>query len=202
MSRARASKRSAAMTGNIVKRLCALSLIVAIASALACGGDGDPKEAREMYKRALDLQAEQQNAAALAVFRELLEKYPGASFRSDVESNISFIENLFEMERRGRSRIVVDHLKALARACERYKRRRGAYPAELGALVPEYIEKIPSCPWGHVYNYRTEPNRRGKPRQKYFLACFGSDGIPGGEEDAFDCIVKEGEFIQIHEWLR
>lgn len=189
------------MTSNM-KHFCALSLIVAVASALACGGDGDPKEAREMYKRALGLHAEQKSGAALIAFRELLEKYPEASFRSDVESNISFIEHLFEMERRGRSRIVVDHLKALARACERYKAKRGAYPAELGALVPEYIEKIPSCPWGYAYNYRTEPDKRGKPHQYYFLACFGSDGIPGGEEDTFDCIVKEGEFIQIHEWLR
>jgi hypothetical protein len=190
------------MTSNIMKYLCVLSLIVAVASALACGDDGDPKEAREMYKRALGLQAEQKSGAALEAFRELLEKYPQASFRSDVESSISFIEHLFEMERRGRSRIVVDHLKALALACERYKAGRGAYPAELGALVPEHIEKIPSCPWGHAYNYRTESSKRGKPHQYYFLACFGSDGIPGGGEDAFDCIVKEGEFIQIHEWLR
>jgi hypothetical protein len=185
-----------------MKRLCVLSLIVAIASALACGGDSDPKEAREMYRRALDLHAEQKSSAALTAFRELLEKYPKASFRSDVESNISFIEHLFEIERRGRSRIVVDDLKALAYACERYKARHGAYPAELGALMPEHIEKIPSCPWGYAYNYRTEPGKRGKPHQYYILACFGSDGIPGGEEDAFDCIVKEGEFIQIHEWLR
>ena len=185
-----------------MKRLCAVLSIAAAAFALACGGDSDPKEAREMYNLALDLQAEQQNGAALAAFKEILKKYPEVSFRGDVEENISFIENLSEMERRGRARIVVDDLKALARACERYNLKHDAYPAELEALVPEYLQKIPACPWGTGYNYRTEPDRKGGPHRYYFLACFGSDGIPGGEEEAFDCIVKEGEFIQIHEWLR
>ena len=185
-----------------MKRLCTLNFVGLVVFFLGCGGGSDPKEAREMHKRALNLQAEEKNTEALAAYQELLEKYPQASFRGDVESSISFIEALFEMERRGRARIVVDDLKAVALACERYKLKHGAYPAELEALVPEYLKKIPTCPWGYRYNYRTEPGKKEKPHQYYFLACFGSDGIPGGEEDAFDCIVKEGEFIQLHEWLR
>lgn len=49
-----------------------------------------------------------------------------------------------------------------------------------------YIKKLPEDPWGRPYQY-DNPGRRGSG---YDLYSLGSDGSPGGEEDAADIYAE------------
>lgn len=49
-----------------------------------------------------------------------------------------------------------------------------------------YIKKLPEDPWGRPYQY-DYPGRRGSSFDLYSL---GSDGAPGGEEDAADIYAE------------
>lgn len=168
---------------------------------MSCGEKSDPPAAREIYRRAVDAQGAGNVEEAEALFRRVAEEFPNTRVATEAQEQIRFLENLREIERRGRARRAVEHLKAIARACERYRAAKGQYPTSITELTPEWLATVPEGVWGHPYHYRTETDAKGR-RHKYFLACFGSDGIPGGTEDAFDLIVKDGEFVQIHEWLR
>jgi hypothetical protein len=78
-----------------------------------------------------------------------------------------------------------------ARALQRYRDRRRAWPTHLSALVPDYLDRVPWDPWGRELLYRAKPSGRG-----YVLACYGADGEPGGEGDDRDWLVENGSFVR------
>lgn len=168
---------------------------------LSCASEED--KAKVLYEKAMQFDGEKKHAEAIEVYYQILAEYPQFSSTQSVKENLMFDEALLEMSRRAKARLAMDALKVLAKACEKYFKRNQQYPESLEALLPDYLGEISLDPWGFPYNYRVEPDpETAKAHQKYFLASFGSDGIPGGEEDEFDLIVKDGEFYQIHEWLR
>ncbi len=92
-------------------------------------------------------------------------------------------------------------IKELQTALQVYRTEQGRAPTQaqgLDALLnkpaiepvpakypPEgYLETrvLPKDPWNNDYVYLT-PGRRGEP---YEILCYGSDGEPGGNEDAAD----------------
>lgn len=38
-------------------------------------------------------------------------------------------------------------------ACQQYRRDRGAYPDRLQALLPDYLQQLPSAKWGKPFSY-------------------------------------------------
>ena len=74
----------------------------------------------------------------------------------------------------------------MASALRLYRIKHGAYPEKLDALVPEFIDKLPTDPFsGREYVYRKE----GKGFILYSLGVNMTDD--GGVEDPED---REAEF--------
>ena len=92
-------------------------------------------------------------------------------------------------------------VKLLAQAVRQYQMEQGRLPTQeqglealvkkpTAAPVPEkypaegYLESraVPQDPWGHAYEYLA-PGREGLP---FEVLSYGSDGEPGGQEDAAD----------------
>jgi len=76
----------------------------------------------------------------------------------------------------------------VSRAIEAYRVRERRVPGALEDLVPARLAAVPRDPWDRSLEY--EPRDRG-----YRLMCRGSDGVPGGDGDAADVIVENGEFV-------
>lgn len=60
-----------------------------------------------------------------------------------------------------------------------YLRNDSVFPAKIGDLYPEYIEKRPLDPWKREYQYR-EPGGSGRP---FDVWSMGVDGRSGTEDD-------------------
>ena len=60
-----------------------------------------------------------------------------------------------------------------------YMENNAASPASLEALVPEYMEDVPTDPWGHPYTYRFP----GTHNKDFDIESGGPDGSIGGEDD-------------------
>lgn len=80
-------------------------------------------------------------------------------------------------------------------ALDTYRLDNGTYPKTLEELRksdkptwdgPYMPKDIPLDPWGNPYVYKT-PGEDGAP---YYLASYGSDGQPGGTDDAEDITHK------------
>lgn len=89
----------------------------------------------------------------------------------------------------------ISQMQSLESALNTYRLDVGSYPESLAELRESKNEKwdgpylpksVPKDPWGNNYIYRT-PGEDGNP---FYLATYGKDGQPGGENDAEDIIHK------------
>lgn len=60
-----------------------------------------------------------------------------------------------------------------------YLENNATYPASLEALVPDYMESVPTDPWGNSYTYRFP----GTHNKDFDVESGGPDGSIGGEDD-------------------
>ena len=58
---------------------------------------------------------------------------------------------LFQNQQKKRAAQCAMNLDAIAEACKRYASEEGGFPQSLSALVPTYLDSLPSCPSGGVY---------------------------------------------------
>jgi general secretion pathway protein G len=88
----------------------------------------------------------------------------------------------------GEAGIAVVGVRDLAAAIDRYRARYHHIPDEkqgLSALVPDFIEHIPTDPWGNAYVY--QPNTDWAD-----VLSYGPDGRPGGDGTAADISARFG----------
>ena len=82
----------------------------------------------------------------------------------------------------------VGHAVETARAVQSYRWRTGRWPDSLDDLMPKMIKEAPIDPWGRPLQYE-------KRKNGYRLSCLGGDGRVGGDGDATDFVVINGNFV-------
>ncbi len=182
---------------NNIRLFFVILISAALLITISCG----EKEDELLLQEARLLQEGTEYQKAIEVYSSLIDKFPESGFANEAEKGIGFCEEMITVIRKTMAMGAVEDLKLLARACEKYKVDKNLYPDSLNILVPEYIPSVPLDPWGNAYFYRVESTGTEK-NARYYMASFGKDGLPGGEEDDIDQIVEDGEFIQKHKWLR
>ncbi|HMN42314.1 MAG TPA: type II secretion system protein GspG [Phycisphaerales bacterium] len=71
-------------------------------------------------------------------------------------------------------------MKAIDSMLKTYHLDHGAYPPSLSALVPKYVQRIPSDPWTRPYGYALLP--KGGPHP-YMLYSTGPSGELGSADN-------------------
>jgi hypothetical protein len=180
------------LRGNQVNGFARIPLIVCVVFLMAlmfsCGKES---RAQRVYHQAQEhVQAGELDDAVLLLDR-IVADYPTTETARKARKEVLLYRGLTAAEimypyRRAEERVI-----RTARALQRYRDRRRAWPEHLSALVPDYLDRVPWDPWGRELLYRAKPSGRG-----YVLACYGADGEPGGEGDDRDWLVENGSFVR------
>lgn len=79
-------------------------------------------------------------------------------------------------------------------ALKRYRLRHAAWPADLDALVPEFLPQVPRDPVdGHMLRYHWNPDGT------FLLYCIGKDGVDNGGDPAPDGPIKS--WLRSRDWV-
>lgn len=187
-------------------RLCAIPALALLALLAGCSSE-DPRLPTHLYEEARKLNLEGRSLEAKAMMKQLAERYPDSEAAQQAKRDLYLIEAFVNRDLADRQKQVRASLKRITDALIRYRGKAGEYPGSLQGLVPEYLDQVPETPWAHPFLYRpyvTQPIeevqvKRGPAKQKfntkfdgYYLACLGTDGLPGGEGLAGDILIKDG----------
>lgn len=145
----------------------------------------------KMYDRALDKIKTGEIEAAVDDLNAVVDTYPRTRGAKAAHDAVLLYQGLADAVRSYPVRQARERMVQTGRALERYRARRRSWPESLDRLLPDYMPEPPVDPWGRVMLYERTKNGRG-----YVLACYGSDGLPGGEGDATDWFVESGSFVR------
>lgn len=158
---------------------------------LSFGCTSKEERAERLYDKAQLQVQEGEFDAAVAIYEQIVDRFPGTTAARDARRQIVLYRGLDDAVRSYPARVARDLIVETARAIERYRRRERAWPESLERLVPGYLAQLPVDPWGRVLLYEAKGRRRG-----YILACLGEDGEPGGQGDGADWFVEDGSFVR------
>ncbi len=65
------------------------------------------------------------------------------------------IPALFQNQQKKRIAECAMNLDSIATACKKYAAEKGGFPKTISALVPTYLEHVPTCPSGGTYTLGT-----------------------------------------------
>lgn len=171
----------------------------------------DPRLPERLYKDALKLSQEGKVLEAKLYMDQIAARYPDHPMGQQAQKDAYLLEAFHRQDTNERVRAMRGSMRRISDALKRYAAKKGEYPGRLQDLVPEYLEAVPTAPWGHPYLYRpfvAQPmeevtDRRGRVSQRfntkldrYNLVCLGVDAQPGGKELAADTFMADGEFVQ------
>jgi len=180
---------------------------LALLALLAGCSSEDPRLPGNLYEEARKMNLEGRSLEARAMMKQLVDRYPDSEAARQATRDLFLIEAFVNRDLADRQKQVRAALKRITDALIRYRTKTGEYPASLQMLMPDYLDQVPEAPWGHPFLYRPYvlrpveevQGRRGPVRQKfntkldgYYLACLGTDGVPGGEGLAGDILIKDG----------
>jgi len=187
---------------------CARSAFALALLALLVGcSSEDPRLPANLYEEARKLNVEGRSLEARAMMKQLADRYPDSKEGKQARQDLYLLEAFVNRDMADRQKQVRAAMKRLADALTRYKTKRGEFPQSAQELVPEYLDQVPEAPWGHPFLYRPYvtrpiediPVKRGPAKQRfntkldgYYLACLGTDLLPGGEGLAADILFKDG----------
>lgn len=169
--------------------LIASVALVGVLLSVACGGH--ERKAERLYRKASEAVKEQRLEEAVALFDEILLKYPETEAASHAAEDIEVYRGIAGAVEKFPTRLARDRMILTARALDRYRRRHRSYPDRLSRLVPDYLRAEPTDSWGRPFIYETKRGGRG-----YRLACRGSDSEPGGTGQASDIVIENGAFVR------
>lgn len=167
----------------------------------------DPRLPANLYEEARKLNLEGRSLEARAMMQQLIARYPETEAARQAQRDLYLIDAFVNRDMADRQKLIRASMKRITDALIRYRAKKGEYPSDLGALVPEYLDQVPEAPWAHPFFYRPYvsqpieevPVKRGPARQRfntkldgYYLACLGTDLQPGGEGLAADILIKDG----------
>jgi general secretion pathway protein G len=157
---------------------------------LLAGCANDEERAERLYDKAQSQVEQGELQSAIEIYETIVDRYPGTVTARNARRQIVLYRGLEDAVRSYPVRVARDLIVETARGIERYRRRTRTWPPDLERLVPDYLPKVPTDPWGRVLLYQVKARGRG-----YILACFGADGEPGGTGDAADWFVEDGSFV-------
>ncbi len=181
--------------------------LVLLLSLAGCNSE-DPRLPGNLYEEARKLNLEGRSLEARAMMKQLAERYPDSAAAGQAKRDLFLIEAFVNRDIADRQKQVRAIMKRVNDALTRHKTKQGEYPSSLARLVPDYLEQLPETPWGQPFLYRAYvtrpiedlPSKRGPARQRfntkldgYYLACLGTDLLPGGEGLAADTLFKDGQ---------
>ena len=159
--------------------------LILVLCTIACADD--ETKARRLEAKAIIAIEEQRLQEAIVLYRNVIDRFPGTETASHARDRITFLSGLSHSVTSFPLRTARDLMVETARAVERYRWTRGRYPDKLDDLLPKLLGQSPIDPWGRTLQYERRHNG-------YSLSCFGADGLSGGESDASDLVVVNGEF--------
>lgn len=161
-------------------------LFAFLSVALACNAE---TKAQRLYDKAVGHVDKGELEEAIAVYQEVIDRYPQSEAARRARKQIVLYRGLGEAVERFPLRDARALMVKTARAIERYKARHGRAPESLDRLLPNLVAEPPIDPWGRPLIYE-RTSRRG-----YRLTCYGADGRPGGAGEAADWQVRNGSFV-------
>jgi hypothetical protein len=164
--------------------LC-VCLCVALAS-VAC--TDDDTKAKRLEAEAVAAVEEQRFDDAVRLYRDIVANFPATESARRADERITFYSGLSHSVTSFPSRTARDLMVETARAVQSYRWKKGRWPDNLDALRPELLDETPIDPWGRPLQY--ERRRNG-----YRLGCLGADGRVGGDGEATDFVVVNGDFV-------
>jgi len=162
-----------------------LCLCVAFVNG-ACAND--EVKAQRLERKAVAAVEGEQFDEAIALYRDVIARYPATEIAMNAEERIRFLSGLSHSVSSFPSRTARELMVSTARAVQSYRWRRGRYPDNLDDLMPKMLEEAPIDPWGRPLIYERLKNG-------YRLSCLGGDGRRGGEGIATDFVVVNGNFV-------
>jgi hypothetical protein len=166
-------------------RVALVCCLVIATLATSCGGR--ERKAERLYRQAQERVERGDTQAAVALMQDLIDRYPDAQIAAKARDQIILYRGLAHAVESYPARRAREAMVQIARAIESYRSASGRWPSSLEDLVPSKLPSIPADPWGRAFDYAVLG--RG-----YRLRCLGSDGSAGGEADAADVLVVNGEF--------
>ena len=176
------------LTAAFVKFFSNKTLQSAIGLCLCVACTGDEDRAQRMAEKAVAAVEAQQLDEAIALYNEVVDRYPDTGAALHARERITFLSGLSYSVDSFPSRTARDLMVETARAVQRYRYRKGRYPDNLDALMPKMLDEAPIDPWGSPLQYE-------KLENGYRLSCLGGDSRRGGEGIATDFVVVNGNFI-------
>lgn len=177
---------------------------------LGCG-TGDPRLPQRMYDDAVKLSQQGRSMEARTLMAQVAERYPDTDAGRKAQKDLHLLEAFLRQDIQAGTRQVRAVMKSTSNALRRYLAKKGEYPQDLHALLPDYLDKLPETPWGHPLLYRPfvgtpvveVKDRRGATLQKFNtkldrfqLVCLGSDFAPKGKDLAADLVILDGEWVE------
>lgn len=167
----------------------AVVAILALAAAVACGGD--ERAAERLYREAKDRVAKNDYAGAVERLDKIATEHPGSPLAEQARRDAILYRGLDDAVKRYPQRRAREILVQMARIVERYRAAKRDLPDSLAGLVPDWLDREPPDPWGRPLLYQRKAAGAG-----YRLACLGADGKPGGSGDDADLVVDNGAFVE------
>ena len=165
--------------------LCSCIALASVAS-VACAGDEGA--AQRMGNEAVAAVKAQRLDEAIALYREVVDRYPDTAVALHARERITFLSGLSHSVVSFPSRTARDLMVETARAVQRYRYSKGRYPDNLDALMPKMLNDAPIDPWGSPLQYE-------RLESGYRLSCLGGDSRRGGEGIATDFVIVNGNFV-------
>ncbi len=146
------------------------------------------RRAEEAFHEAVALEEKASLEAARVKLREVVRRWPDTPAAADARREIEWIDAVLEAAARGPSLEAWDAVRKVSRAAEEFRLAQGRYPRSLDEMIPRWLEGPVRDPWGHRVRYAPAPDG-------YRVVCYGSDGLPGGQGDATDLVVENGNEV-------
>jgi hypothetical protein len=172
---------------NDRNRWLVICCLLSVALSIACTREGKAERLRAAAKEQVE-QGELEKAVGL--YDRLLGEFAGTEAAKSAEREAVLYRGLAEAVQSYPGRSAKDLVLETARAIQRYRRAKRSWPATLEDLVPQYLRKVPIDPWGRQLFYAVKKSGRG-----YLLACYGEDGVSGGNRDDADWLVEDSDFV-------
>jgi hypothetical protein len=127
---------------------------------------------------------------AVQLYDRLFEEYAGTEAAGHATREAVLYRGLADAVSSYPARNARDLVVETARAIQDYRRGNRSWPRSLENLVPQHLKKVPIDPWGRQLPYAAKSSGRG-----YYLACYGADGVSGGQQHDADWLVEDGAFV-------
>jgi len=164
-------------------RLARWLWILLAAGSVSCG---DPERApNELFAEGSARIASGEYMEGVARMQRILDEFPESRAAGTVRDDWLYYEELLAIQADRLPVLAAEDLRVLGRALEAYKTRVGRYPADLEALSPRDLERVPVDPWGRSYRYRIAS-------RSYVVETLGRDGMDGGAGEDRDMRLAAG----------